>query len=495
MRLPKRWRGSLRLKLAAAGLIVLLGDVVFWQAKQLAGVQGLFGLGLVAAVAIARPAVRQDRRAQAALAAAAIYAGAQVWDPSLLAFALFWIAIGMATLLPGTARFDDGWRWLQRLLVHGAKSLFGPLIDLFKFSRLRRKRGRGAAGLRRSWPVLVLPVLGTALFIGLFAQANPVVERLLSLLRLPAPDWQIIPRVVLWGVFAMLAWGVLRARPPRRLIGTFGGAGDRVLPGVTLGSVTLSLIAFNAVFLLENLLDAAYLSGLAQLPAGITLADYAHRGAYPLIVTALLAALFVLVTLRPGSGTAASPVVRRLVTLWIIQNLALVASAALRTIAYVEAYSLTVLRISALLWMGLVAAGLVLVLWRMLAGKSAAWLINANLASAGLLLSAVCFVDLGAAAAQWNVRHAREVGGSGAALDLCYLAGLRVSALASAAELDARGLPGALGEQARALHRHLTALAWRERRNGHWSLLLNARLSGSHPQDAPTATNAGLCYG
>ena len=110
MRLSERWRGSLRLKLAAAGLVVLLGDVVFWQAQQWAGVQGLFGLGLVAAVAIARPAVRQDRRAQAALAAAAIYAGAQVWDPSLLAFALFWIAIGMATLLPGTARFDDGWR-------------------------------------------------------------------------------------------------------------------------------------------------------------------------------------------------------------------------------------------------------------------------------------------------------------------------------------------------------------------------------------------------
>ena len=34
MRLSERWRGSLRLKLAAAGLVVLLGDVVFWQAKM-----------------------------------------------------------------------------------------------------------------------------------------------------------------------------------------------------------------------------------------------------------------------------------------------------------------------------------------------------------------------------------------------------------------------------------------------------------------------------
>ena len=35
--------------------------------------------------------------------------------------------------------------------------------------------------------------------------------------------------------------------------------------------------------------------------------DYVHQGAYPLIVTALLAALFVLVTLRPGSDTASRP--------------------------------------------------------------------------------------------------------------------------------------------------------------------------------------------
>ena len=141
---------------------------------------------------------------------------------------------------------------------------------------------------------------------------------------------------------------MLRARPPRRLFATFEGTGDLVLPGISRASVTLSLIAFNALFALHNALDAAYLSGFAQLPTGITLAEYAHRGAYPLIVTALLAALFVLVTLRPGSSTAAAPLVRRLVTLWIAQNL-------------------------------------VLVLWRMLAGKSASWLINANLASAGLL--------------------------------------------------------------------------------------------------------------
>jgi hypothetical protein len=63
------------------------------------------------------------------------------------------------------------------------------------------------------------------------------------------------------------------------------------LPGVTVGAVRLSLIAFNALFALQNGMDLAWLWGLMPLPAGITLADYAHRGAYPLIVTALLAGL------------------------------------------------------------------------------------------------------------------------------------------------------------------------------------------------------------
>ena len=38
-------------------------------------------------------------------------------------------------------------------------------------------------------------------------------------------------------------------------------------------------------------MDAAWLWGLAPLPEGLTLASYAHRGAYPLVVTALLAVL------------------------------------------------------------------------------------------------------------------------------------------------------------------------------------------------------------
>jgi hypothetical protein len=195
------------------------------------------------------------------------------------------------------------------------------------------------------------------------------------------------------------------------------------------------------VFALQNGLDIAFLWSGAPLPKGVTLADYAHRGAYPLIVTALLAGLFVLVFLRPGSQTAGRRWPRILVTAWVAQNLLLVASTALRTLDYIGAYSLTRLRIAALAWMALVAVGLALICWRLLRARSASWLINANVLAAGLVLTACTAVDLGSVAAAWNVHHAREAGGGGEPLDLCYMHQLGGSAVVSLAELEQRPLP------------------------------------------------------
>jgi hypothetical protein len=207
---------------------------------------------------------------------------------------------------------------------------------------------------------------------------------------------------------------------------------------VSPASIALSLAAFNLLFALQNGLDLVFLWSGAPLPSDLTLAAYAHRGAYPLIATALLAALFVLVTLRPGTPTGESPLVRRLVYVWIAQNVVLVASTMLRTFDYIDAYSLTRLRIAALVWMALVAVGLVLICVRLWRRKSGPWLINANLAAALLALTACSVIDLGAVAARWNVRHAREVGGAGVRLDLCYLNDLGPAALLPLVELESR---------------------------------------------------------
>jgi hypothetical protein len=102
----------------------------------------------------------------------------------------------------------------------------------------------------------------------------------------------------------------------------------------------------------------------------------------------------------------------------------------------VDAYGLTRFRLAAMIWMGLVAIGLALICWRLLKDRDGHWLIDANVKALLAVLAVVSVVDLSAITAAWNVRHAREVDGSGAALDLGYLRGLGAPALVSLIELE-----------------------------------------------------------
>ena len=439
-----RGRGySFVAKLGAAVLLVTLADWLFYL-QRAGSTLGVYAALILTLALVLSPAALRNRSALAAAGAALLFAAALFDDPSLLAAGLFWAAASMAMLLP-RSRFDDGWRWTQRLAGHLLFSALAPLRDAGK---LKQARGRhGAPSMSSRLPVLWLPFLGSLLFVALFATANPLIGNAFTELDLLLVFGGFsFARLLLWILAGIAVWNLLRP-PAIRLQGSRKRDGNAALPGVSLASVTLSLVAFNLIFALQNGLDLAFLWSGAALPEGMTLAEYAHRGAYPLIATALLAALFVLVTLRPGSQLAQSPLVRRLVYLWIAQNVLLVASTMLRTIDYVEVYSLTRLRIAALLWMGLVAIGLVLICWRIWRARSGAWLINANLAAALLVLAGCTVIDLGAAAAAWNVRHAREVGGRGTTLDLCYLNQLGASALLPLIELESRPLPPALRER------------------------------------------------
>ena len=74
----------------------------------------------------------------------------------------------------------------------------------------------------------------------------------------------------------------------------------------TKEAVLRSLVIFNVMFACQTFMDMNYLWGGGQLPEGITYAQYAQKGAYPLIVTALLAALFVLISQNSGKEIAGS---------------------------------------------------------------------------------------------------------------------------------------------------------------------------------------------
>ena len=88
-------------------------------------------------------------------------------------------------------------------------------------------------------------------------------------------------------------------------------------------------------------------------------------------------------------------------------------SSILRLDLYVGIYALTYWRIAAFVWMGLVAAGLALIIARIALGKSNKWLLTANFLTLSATLYACCYINFAGLIADYNVDHSLEMSGQG----------------------------------------------------------------------------------
>ncbi|MBB5714560.1 DUF4153 domain-containing protein [Sphingomonas aerophila] len=489
---PRRQYSFIAKVLAAAALIGM-ADLLLYGRSPGAAI-GAFAIAWAGALALVRPVVRRRLASRISLAGAASFAVIVFDDPSFLGSCLFWMAIASATLLP-QHRFNDAISWGGRLIRHAIIGIASPLRDLNRLTIVGRQSDR--ASVRAVLALLALPVVGGGVFLALFANANPLISDAFRAIRFPGL-WSAVAHLAFWLAMSLIIWPNFR---PRNTVSSRRSMVAGIAPSapdLPLATLKLSLLTFNVIFAVQNGLDLAFLWSGAALPSGVTLADYAHSGAYLLIVTALLAGAFVLVASRPGSLGSESTMVRRLLVAWIAQNLLLVASSALRTLDYIDAYSLTRLRIAALAWMALVGIGLVLIGWRMLRGGSARWLINANAVTAGVVLTASSIVDYGAVAAAWNIRHARTA----ADLDLCYLHGLGSSSLLPLMELERRAQGPVLRDQAAFIRSRIMADLSRDQSDWHsWTwrnarrLTAARRVIGSAPRQPSAAPHGRTCAG
>lgn len=368
---PGKASGLLRTVARIAGLVGV-ADLLFWHHDPGLSV----ALFAIAIFAVATSDIRPRRpliRPLLLLLAGALPVVDYVQVVSLsflgaaLIAALIWArhpqadlsALGRATLaflgrLPA--------RWATQLIPRHARP---PVTGVqTKMGGIRTLSGRSR--LLRDW---AFPAGGTLVLTALLMDANPVFARIFTL---DFDVWATFERALFWAGVALLVAPFLS--PDMPLDDTKRPTAQTGLPrlGINAGSVLRALVMFNLLIGLQMGADISILIGGAALPPGMSYADYAHRGAYPLLATAILAGSFAL-AVRPFLRE--HRLIRPLMLLWLGQNVVLCGAAALRLDLYISAYGLTNLRLYALIWIGLVAAGLALCLWQVLRGRDNRWVV------------------------------------------------------------------------------------------------------------------------
>lgn len=414
---------------ALALVAVMLADWLFFNAYAIGVSMPLFALACITMVIAANP-IRAGARLRLVAGAGFVLAMAALaesvsWLSALVAGAtiLFFVRI----LVVGT--LDD---WAFQVPRALALPLLGPL-QLAREIGFMRAQAQKESIHRRGLSVVtvwLVPILLSLLFLALFVSANPVLDDWLrgidlrALLAFASPT-----RAAFWVGFACLVWPLLHLSSGRgaKVECTEAPKPEResaVIPLLGAPSVLRSLILFNILFALQTALDGAYLWAGLALPHGMTYASYAHRGAYPLVITALLAAAFVLVAMRVRRTPVTFRWIKWLLLAFVAQNVLLMASSFYRTWLYVDAYGLTELRLAALIWMALVGIGLLLISIQILGDKRNSWLLNANALVLFATLYLCCFANIPYIVARYNVTHWLERDGMGQMLDIRYLVSL-----------------------------------------------------------------------
>jgi hypothetical protein len=204
-------------------------------------------------------------------------------------------------------------------------------------------------------------------------------------------------------------------------------------------SSVLVLIVLNLLFFVANIADAIFLwSGDTKLPVGVTYSGYVHHGVSALTIAVVLSAFILTFIFQQSLQVAGRRELKVLAVAWIAQNLFLLLSVALRLKLYIEAYDMTVERLSVVIFLVLVASGFGLLTIKIVKDRSLSWLVGSCAVAVFGTLYITQFLNLGGWSADYNV--ARWEGDRTRRLDVYYLSSLGPAgwpALARANDLGA----------------------------------------------------------
>lgn len=316
-------------------------------------------------------------------------------------------------------------------------SALEPLGSVLTFALLAVPRGVSASW-RRTRATLTgrnvgaLPWLEASVALGLllafgslFVLANPFVRETASAVLSALLDvfgrFDALGRRAL-GVFAFGAMfcGLLRSVPGTMLI-TSHEVDEATVSARMSRMAVMTLVLQNALFGVYNAIDAVFL-GARVAPPGMTLQAYAHDGALWLTVT-LFFVTVVAYAFR-GAARTGTPLVRKLMTAWLVQGLLLGANVFFRLALHVHASGLSDARFVGAFGAAAVVGGL-LVVWRAIRlGHTRAWIVRAQATVLAGAVTAYALLPTALLSARYDVRAVQR----GARLPLVHVAELGRSA-------------------------------------------------------------------
>ena len=272
----------------------------------------------------------------------------------------------------------------------------------------------------------------SSVFLFLFYLANPFLQNQLEMLfdglieaLIAFFELNLFVRIFIWGLLFVCSWSVLRTRKAPEYFFDYDEKPER-LP---LDLVIKCLLCFNFVFAIQSISDLYFLLGNGELPIGISYAQYAQRGAYPLIAVTLLSGALICLVFKEGFESQKSSIARKLVYFWLFQNILLVFFTFERLSLYVSIFHLTRWRYATFIWLLLITLGFALTFYRIRFQKSNSWFLRQNMLITVWVLLACCFIKSDVVISYYNITHCKEYTGQGNTLDVVYLESLGVSSL------------------------------------------------------------------
>jgi hypothetical protein len=403
---------ELRKVLLGLILVVAAFDLCFWNVNGMGFSVAVFVPVLAAAILANReaPGWRPSTVIICALLAGACWAAAiETGTTNTLVLLILVVA------LAGDSYFENAevaWgRWASQVIALA----FAPGRIFWLSARLLEAifgKASGSAAKIFAGFLLAIPALVLALVFGsLLASGNAVFGTWTGNFF----DWlwkefiQIfnIGRIVMWLFVAFVALPLLR---PARIASGWWNWIPKLprLPELvpTSGAIfssALILIVLNLLFAVANVADAMFLWSGSPLPATEEYKTYVHQGVDTLIFTVILTAIVLTSLFQQEIAVSRSRLLKGLALVWIAQNIFLLISCALRIKGYVAESQLTELRLSCLIFLALVAAGLAFLTVKILNEKSIAWLMGRCLIAVFVTFYITQFLDLAGYACDYNV--------------------------------------------------------------------------------------------